>query len=172
MDGTSGGPKVSAAQDPIPSRRDGSGASAGRGLGELVAAASVGVLGIYLITKGFDYSVGSFRQMGPGFFPLVLGIVLAVFSVGLLAEALRAPMTAESINWRPIFFVIPAITLFGFVVPRFGLIPATVMLVLLSALSERAPEPKVVIGVAVGLSLIAWLVFLHFLKLPLPAFRW
>ena len=63
------------------------------------------------------YNVGDGARMGPGYFPLMLGIILAALGAIIMFQA----MTVETADgepigkwaWKPLFFVIAANLAFG-----------------------------------------------------------
>jgi hypothetical protein len=76
------------------------------------------------------YNVGTGARMGPGYFPLVLGVVLAILGAAITFKALVVETeTGEKIGawaWRPIFFVLGANLIFGVMlggIPKLGLPP-------------------------------------------------
>ena len=126
------------------------------------------VVGI-LAARG--YSLGAAGKMGPGYFPLLLGGVLALLGVVLIARSIL--LDGEPL---PRFHILPlaviavAVCLFGGLIEPFGLVIALAVLTMLSAWAgpqfrwlEAAALTAVLIvfsiGVfvyALGLSLSVW----------------
>jgi hypothetical protein len=119
---------------------------------------------------------GSLRNPGPGFYPLWLGILLGVMSIGLFvkitrqkesARILRDILTGE-IRWVKILLVIVALILYGVLMDYVGFLILTFLLMgfLLRAIE---PQPwKAVIGWAIFGSIGSYLVFEIWMKLRLP----
>lgn len=131
-----------------------------------------------LIGAGFaygatNYTFGSSMRPGPGYFPLLLGLVLAGLGVLLVVESMvkRAPAESERIGaiaWRPLGVIAGAIMLFGFLLPRVGLFISLPLLVVLSSFaSSESRLPTTLISAAV-LTLGSWLVFVVGLGLTIP----
>lgn len=138
---------------------------------ELAGAAGVGLLGVFLIVVGRTYDFGSLSRMGPGFFPVALGALLILFALALLVEVWRAPpQTAGGVRLRPLLCVGLGICAFAAVVEDYGLVPATVLLVLLSSLSERRIRPVALVSLCLVLSVAGVVVFIRLLGIPLTAF--
>lgn len=118
------------------------------------------------------YALGSLRRMGPGFFPVVLGVLVAGFGLALLIPALfrrgEAPVPAV----RPLLTILAAGLAFALLVEPFGMVPATVALVAIAALAERDFRPLRTAILAVALAAMAVTVFSEGLGIPVPAFRW
>ena len=47
------------------------------------------LLGLGTIWKGFDYHIGTLVRMGPGYFPVGVGAILALMGVFIMAGAIR-----------------------------------------------------------------------------------
>ncbi len=65
-----------------------------------------------------SYSIGNGARMGPGYFPLLLGVLLAglgvaVLLTSILAREEQADHEVGSFAWRPLFFILLANLSFG-----------------------------------------------------------
>jgi hypothetical protein len=131
------------------------------------------------------YEVGSAAKMGPGYFPLVLGSLLALLGVTITFRALVvATVDGDKVGrfaWRPLFSIIAANLAFGLLLgglpeiklPAMGLIVAIYALVLIASLGGDDVKLKEVLGLASALALISYLAFVLLLKLQFdvwPAF--
>jgi len=126
------------------------------------------------------YSVGTGARMGPGYFPLLLGIVLALLGAGILFYSLvEHTEDGEPIGkfaWRPIVFVLGANIVFGillaglpsFGIPAMGLILAIYALVIIASLAGDQFVLKDVLILATILSAGSYLAFIVLLKLQMP----
>lgn len=132
-----------------------------------------------------QYNLGSGAQMGPGYFPLVLGVLLAVLGLVTTIQSLVRPAqdgdTIGRIAWKPLFFIIAANLVFGVCIgglPFIGLEPLGLIvgIYLLTYIASHAGEEHNLIEVAIlasvlaGLSYGAFILLLH-LQLPVwPAY--
>ena len=123
------------------------------------------------------YNVGTGARMGPGYFPLMLGILLAVLGLLVLFTAL----TIETVNgdpvgkiaWRPLGFIIGANLIFGVLLggvvawglPAMGLIAAIYALVLIAGLAGQRYSFKASLVLATILAIGSYLAFVVALKL-------
>jgi len=126
------------------------------------------------------YTVGTGARMGPGYFPLSLGIVLALLGAGILFYSLvEHTEDGEPIGkfaWRPIVFVLGANIVFGillaglpsFGIPAMGLILAIYALVIIASLAGDQFVLKDVLILATILSAGSYLAFIVLLKLQMP----
>ena len=127
-----------------------------------------------------NYSVGTGARMGPGYFPLLLGIVLAVLGAGILFYSLvEHTEDGEPVGkfaWRPIVFVLGANIVFGillaglpkFGIPAMGLIMAIYALVIIASLAGDQFVLRDVLILATILSAGSYLAFIVLLKLQMP----
>jgi len=125
--------------------------------------------GLAFAVLSTGYEVGSPVRMGPGYFPLVLGILLVGLG-GLVA--VRGVLFGDGdaigiVPWRAIVLLLAAIITFGVTVRGLGLVPSTLIAVLLSALASRRATLISVLLVSVGLTALCVLVFVVALNLRL-----
>ncbi len=124
-----------------------------------------------------SYTVGSAARMGPGYFPLMLGIVLAVLGAFIVFEALVVDTEdgepVGSFAWRPLGFIIGANVVFGVLlagvpalgIPAMGLIVGIFALVFIASLAGDRFVFKEVLILSVILSVLSYLAFIKLLNL-------
>lgn len=118
------------------------------------------------------YSMGTATRMGAGYFPAVLGFLLAFLGLLLVVPALRRPGERPVPHLRPLFTILLAVTAFALSVRQVGMVPATFLLVGLAALAQHEVRLVPTLILAAGLSVLAVLVFAKGLGVLLPAFIW
>jgi hypothetical protein len=125
------------------------------------------LIGLGAVAGARDYEMGTAMRMGPAYFPTVLGWILYAFGAFLLLRGIaRGGGAAVTWGWRPLAFVTLALLAFGFVITRFGLIPALAAMFLACAGAGRKLRILEVVVVAAVLSAFAVGVFVYALKLP------
>ena len=79
-------------------------------------------LGSFAIYKIRDVSIGTFTDPGPGLFPLLLGIILLIFSaISLFSSNLeKAPEISERIGLRNVFYMLAILLFFRICLPIAG----------------------------------------------------
>ena len=119
--------------------------------------------------------------MGPGYFPLLLGILLAVLGVVVTFNALVVETEdgdkVGKFAWRPLFFIILSNLMFGvllgglpaFGLPYMGLSAAIIALTFIAALASNEFRFKEVLILSVVLAVVCYLTFIVALKLQFPA---
>ena len=125
--------------------------------------------GAVLIAAG-DYPMGRGGRMGPGYFPVVLGLLLLGFgAVSIARSVLRHGAPVGEIAWKPLLLVTGATALFGVLLPRAGLVAALLALALLSASASSyfRFDPRAAAGLVALIAFCA-LVFVTALGVPLP----
>jgi len=81
-----------------------------------------------------DYGMGSGARMGPAYFPTVLGSLLLMIGVASIVRSLfKDGEPLGAIAWQPLLLVTAATVSFGLLLRAAGLVPAIVVLVLVSA---------------------------------------
>ncbi|WP_029009057.1 tripartite tricarboxylate transporter TctB family protein [Azospirillum halopraeferens] len=141
-------------------------------LPEITAAAVVLLFGLFMVGVGLTYPFGSIQRMGPGFFPVVLGVALCGLGAVLLVQALAASRATIPFAPRPILFMALPVLLFALLAPRIGLVPTTLLLVMVSARAERPAHLRSAVITAVAMAILGDQLFIRALGVSLPAFWW
>ncbi|MCA1246446.1 tripartite tricarboxylate transporter TctB family protein [Massilia sp. MS-15] len=131
------------------------------------------IFGLAAVYFGRELGMGTAGRMGPGYFPTVLGWLLAF--VGLLGivrafvgRRSEAHDAISSFHLRDIAIILGAVLLFGVLVRGAGLALSAFVLVMLSAYASRKFRLGSTVLLAVGLSLFAVVLFVKLLGLPMP----
>jgi hypothetical protein len=128
-----------------------------------IAFAAVGIL------AARSYSLGSAGQMGPGYFPLLLAIVLAFIGVVLIGRSFVVggegvgPMAVV-----PLAVIAVAVAAFGLMIERLGMVIALSVVTVLSSLASRESRLLEAAVLAAVLTAFSVGVFAYGLRLPLP----
>lgn len=138
----------------------------------------VGVFAAYVATT---YELGSLADMGPGFFPLVLSVLIAGLGVAIAAGARRAepqaahgPMAhahrtgADLRGWIAIF---AAVVVFIVLANYAGMAPATFGCVFVAAMGDRRNGWKTSVILAAGVTVFAVLVLALGLRVQMPILK-
>jgi len=127
-----------------------------------------------------NYSVGTGARMGPGYFPMLLGIVLAVLGLFVifysLVEHTEDGEKVGSFAWKPLAYILGANLVFGVLLgglpsiglPPMGLILAIYALVLIASLAGENFRLRDVLLLASILAVGSYLAFIVLLKLQMP----
>lgn len=140
-----------------------------RDLDDLLGGLALALVGAGALVWSFlQYDIGSLRQMGPGFFPAVLGGGLAILGLIVALPALRRAGTPAPFEGWAALAVVTCILIFGLGLTRLGLVPATALSVAVASLP--APHPGwawrgALVVVVTGLTVLVF----HFgLRMTIP----
>ncbi len=143
-------------------------------LRDFLGGALLIALGVFVaVYAGTHYRIGEPARMGPGFFPVALGCILAGLGLIVLLLSFRVSAHAwevAAIAWRSLAAILIAVAVFALIVGRFGLMPATVALTFVAALAEPRFRWRRTLLLAVSLAVLSWLIFTVGLQMNLPAF--
>jgi hypothetical protein len=115
------------------------------------------------------FELGTLARMGPGWFPAALGVILALFGVFLMARGIGWPEKSPgpvAWGWRAPLCIVVSMLAFGFLMPRFGLVPALAAMFLIATLGGREFRWLEVLVLTVVMTAFAVGVFVYLLKLP------
>ncbi len=124
--------------------------------------------GLLAVSVARSYPIGTAARMGPGFFPTLLGSILALLGLVLTARALLWG-NAESIGglaFRPLLLVLGAVLAFALLVQPLGLVLATLVLIVTSCLGGRDFCLREVTVLSLILTALVVGVFVYILGLP------
>jgi hypothetical protein len=141
--------------------------------------------GIAFTWAAMEYPIGNAANMGAGYFPLALGIILVLLGAVITFKSLVVETVDQGrigkIAWRPLFFIILANLVFGIMlhgipslgITPLGLIPGIYSVALVASLASDEFSLKEVAVLGTVLSLLSYAAFIKLLQLPLqvwPAF--
>jgi uncharacterized membrane protein YhdT len=135
------------------------------------------LVGVGAAVTGTGYKFGSLARMGPGFMPVVLGVVLAFLGILIAGTALGSsepdnskflPANPQWFGWAcilggPILFII--LGYYG------GMIPAVFACVFVCALGDKTGSYKSSAILAAGVTVFGVLLFHYLLSIPFPLLR-
>ena len=137
-------------------------------------------IGVAFAWGATTYNVGNGARMGPGYFPLYLGVLMTILGAAITFKAL----VVESVGgdkigkwaWKPLFFVILANLVVGvllaglpyFGIPAMGMIVAIYALTFIASMAEEGWKFKSTFILATVLAVGSYLAFVLALKLQFP----
>ncbi|HEX5590352.1 MAG TPA: tripartite tricarboxylate transporter TctB family protein [Candidatus Limnocylindrales bacterium] len=141
-----------------------------RSLKDVVAGTLFVLFGLGFALGSLEYETGSAARMGPGYFPLVLGGLLTALGGLIVARGFTGGEEGPigGVSWRAVGFILAAVLVFGVTVRGLGLLPATFIAAVLSALASRRTSVVNVALISVGLTVASMLIFVVALSLRLP----
>jgi hypothetical protein len=138
------------------------------------------VVGAAFAWGATSYSVGTGARMGPGYFPLLLGVLLAILGSVVMFYSLVVETPSGdkvgSFAWRPIGYILGSNLAFGVLLgglpsiklPSMGLIVAIYALVLIASKAGDSYKLRDVLILSTILAVGSYLAFIVLLKLQMP----
>jgi hypothetical protein len=136
---------------------------------EMWAGAIFLAFGIAAVMLSSAYKMGTITEMGPAYFPTILGILLiflGAFSCGRVIW-LNHGTPIERVMIRPMLLIPISAACFAFLVERAGLVIAVVASSLLACLGGRIFRIGEALVIAVVLAVFSSVLFIYLLGLPL-----
>jgi len=143
------------------------------------------VIGVAFAWGSSNYTIGTGARMGPGYFPLVLGVVLSVLGGVIVFKALVIEtQDGDKVGrwiWRPVGYIVGANIVFGILIgglpglkiPPLGMVIAIYALTFIAAKAGTEFKLKEVAILSTVLAVGSYLTFILLLKLQIqvwPAF--
>jgi Tripartite tricarboxylate transporter TctB family len=144
---------------------------------DFYAGSLMTLFGLAVAFDSMTYTLGTLTHMGPGMFPLMLGVTLTFVGMLITGTALFTPLSNnENIlprqkEWRGWICILAGPILFIVLGEFFGLVPATFACVFVPALGDRTATLKGSAILAAGVTFFGVLLFVYVLKIPFPMFR-
>jgi hypothetical protein len=139
---------------------------------DFYAGLAMTLLGAGVILNSMTY------HMGPGMFPLILGVLLTFVGILIFISGVATPLEdgerilPESMEWRGWACILAGPLMFILFGEFFGMVAATFMCVFVSALGERTATLKSSALLAACITIGGAFLFSYVLKVPFPLFRW
>ena len=142
-------------------------------------------IGVAFAWGATTYSVGAGARMGPGYFPLYLGVLMTILGAAITFKSLVVETVGgDKIGkwaWKPLVFIILANLVFGVLLgglpsiglPPMGLIAAIYALTFIASMAEAGWKFKATFILATVLAIGSYIAFVMALKLQFqvwPAF--
>ena len=136
--------------------------------------------GVAFAWGSLSYQVGVASLMGPGYFPLLLGILLAVLGTAIMFQAVVMEAgDGERIGpwaWKPLIYILCANLAFGALLtglpwiklPAMGVIPGIYVLTVVASLASHRFKIGEVMILATVLAVGSYLAFVALLNLQIP----
>jgi hypothetical protein len=138
------------------------------------------IIGSAFAIGAYSYSMGEGARMGPGYFPRMLGVLLAILGCVITFKSLTVA-TADgdhigTIAWKPLACIIGANLLFGVCIgglpaiglPAMGMLVGIYVLTFVASLAAEQYKPVEVFILATVLAIISYLAFIKLLNLQFP----
>jgi Tripartite tricarboxylate transporter TctB family len=138
------------------------------------------IVGLAFAIGAYSYSMGDGARMGPGYFPRLLGIIMAILGSVIIFKSLTvATADGEKLGswaWKPLGYVLGANLAFGVLLgglpsiklPAMGLIAGIYALTIIASFAGDRVKMKEVLILATILAVGSYMAFIVLLKLQIP----
>jgi len=143
-----------------------------RDIHDVIGGMAMCVAGIGFALYGHaNYSMGTSARMGPGYFPIVLGWLLAVLGLLVALPAFWRQGTPIVVQWKNLACSVASLLVFAALLRTGGVILASFTACLVALVPSRMPMPRRFYISAV-VSAITVLIFVLGLQMILPTWPW
>ena len=137
------------------------------------------VTGTAIIIMSLEYDLGTAFNMGPGYFPLLLGMVLLAMGLFIAAGAVswtravrRLPITFDFRSFWAVVVVAATFVCFAILLEAFGLALTCFAVLSIAGVASGLLRPLEALVTALVLSSISVILFVYLLDLQISALPW
>lgn len=139
-------------------------------IGDILGGGFLIIVGLWFAVAAYKYNIGTLLNMGPGYFPRMVGVVTILIGLAIVLTSRRGGAEL-AMSWRAFGAIAASIVVFGVLLVPFGLIPATFAATCAAAYADPASRPVGTLILATILSVAMSIIFIYALSLPLVAIR-
>lgn len=138
---------------------------------DLIGGIALIAIGVFAAMHARQYELGELQRMGPGYFPTVLGIILAVLGVLVAVPALFREGTSIKIEWKSLLWVMVSILVFAVLLNHLGMIFTSALAVIASSMaSDIKWKARLILSGCIAV--ITYLIFSFGLGMVIPVWPW
>ncbi|MGN9777524.1 tripartite tricarboxylate transporter TctB family protein [Micromonospora sp. H33] len=141
-----------------------------RSVPDVLAGGIFILIGGAFVVGSLSYELGTPLRMGPGYFPLMVGAILAALGLAIVGKGLIAGEVVSfgAVPWRAVGVIVVAVVFFGYSFRGLGFVPTSAVTALLTTLASRQVRLPTALAVAAGLTVASTLIFVVGLQLRIP----
>ncbi len=139
---------------------------------DLIGGLFLTALGLFFVIYAQRYSMGTLNRMGPAYFPIALGAVLAFLGLLIAVPAWFRAGVGPEVNWKTLFIVIGSVVLFGATLQTMGLVFACMTTLLVASLADNDISWRERAILMVSVPPIIYLIFIFGLGMTVPVWPW
>lgn len=125
-------------------------------------------LGVAVTLYSQRWGMGTPARVGPGAMPTVLGVLLAGTGAAMLVTSMHSERKLPPFAWRPAVFILGSTVLFALLIGTLGLIPASLITVVVASFSDRTMSWAARLALAVAVTIIVLVIFKWALGMLVP----
>jgi hypothetical protein len=122
-----------------------------RDIHDLVGGLAVAAIGAFFALYGSQYTMGTAARMGPGYFPIILGWILAVLGLLVALPAWWREGTRIEVKWLNLLSAVSSVVVFGLLLKPAGVVLASIATCLVALVPSPMPlKRRLLISVVVA----------------------
>lgn len=120
-----------------------------------------------------NYPLGTFDDVGPGMFPVIMGAFMCVCGLpSIFSTHSERGATLSKIELRPLAAVLAGISACALFIQPFGLIPASTALVFITGMGRKGFDLLHLAFLSAALAIFTSVIFIGLLKVPMELLTW
>ena len=139
---------------------------------DLIGGLFLTALGLFFVIYAQRYSMGTLNRMGPAYFPVALGSVLAFLGLLIAVPAWFRAGVGPEVSWKTLIIVIGSVVLFGATLQTMGLIFACMTTLLVGSLADNDITWRERAILMVTVPPIIYFIFIFGLGMTVPVWPW
>ncbi len=127
--------------------------------------------GLLFMVLSRQYNLGTAAKMGPGYFPTILGGLMAALGVLIMLPAFSSKgpeVRVDKIDFKSIVLILVAVAVYAATLPKLGFIVSLFLLIMISSWASHEFKLTTSLLSSVVLLVFSWLVFVKGLELQFP----
>ena len=139
---------------------------------DLIGGLFITALGLFFVIYAQRYNMGTLNRMGPAYFPVALGGVLAFLGLLIAVPAWFRAGAGPDVSWKTLVIVIGSVVLFGATLQILGLMLATMLTIVVASLADNDITWRERAILIVTVPPIIYLIFIFGLGMTVPVWPW
>jgi hypothetical protein len=145
---------------------------------DVMGGVLISAVGVAVAIHSLTFQIGTLSRMGPGYFPLALGVILTLSGLAILVKGFLAvprpsrTQPEQPFEWKACLLICLGIATFVILAKYAGMVVATFAIVFISALADRQNSWRAAAILALAMVVVSVVVFWWALQIQLPLFKW
>jgi len=140
---------------------------------DAVAGVVLGALGAFVAIYAYlSYPLGNMARMGPGMFPLLLGVTLLLIAIAIFLLSFLRQRHSIEVNLRAGGLILLALAIFAATVDPVGVVPSMMVLMVISYFAVPGRNILTTIILSAAVTALMVIIFVYIMNLHLKLFAW
>lgn len=138
---------------------------------DLIGGLAMTAAGAFFAIYGASYTMGTAARMGPGYFPVILGWILAVLGLLIAIPAWWRQGTPIQVQWKNLLCAVGSVVVFAALLRSGGVLLACFVTCLIALIPVRMALLKR-FAISAVVAVLTQLIFVLGLQMILPTWPW